>query len=131
MAQATLERLASAGIHLAIDDFGTGYSSLSYLQRLPVKVVKIDQSFMRDLAVDPARRSLVAAMIKLSQNLGHLVVAEGVETEAVAGWLRGVQCDQAQGYLFARPMEPHAFAAWIAQASALAPAPRRLQSVAA
>ncbi|WP_332876431.1 putative bifunctional diguanylate cyclase/phosphodiesterase [Massilia sp. S19_KUP03_FR1] len=111
-ALATLERLNATGIHLAIDDFGTGYSSLSYLQRLPVNVVKIDQSFMRDLSVDPKRRALVAAMIKLSQNLGHTVVAEGVETEAVATWLRSVACDQAQGYLFARPMDPAAFAAW-------------------
>jgi EAL domain-containing protein (putative c-di-GMP-specific phosphodiesterase class I)/GGDEF domain-containing protein len=129
IAQATLERLAATGIHLAIDDFGTGYSSLSYLQRLPVNVVKIDQSFMRDLAVDRKRRALVAAMIKLSQNLGHMVVAEGVETEAVAQWLRSVQCDQAQGYLFARPMDPAHFADWLAQRAM--PAASRLHAVAA
>jgi len=115
MAQATLEGLAATGVHLAIDDFGTGYSSLSYLQRLPVQVVKIDQSFMRDLATDPRRRALVSAMIALSQNLGHKVVAEGVETDVVATWLRGMGCDQAQGYLFARPLAPAAFAAWVAQ----------------
>jgi len=124
VAMATLESLANAGIHLAIDDFGTGYSSLSYLQRLPVQVVKIDQSFMRDLAVDRTRRALVGAMIALSQNLGHTVVAEGVETEAVADWLRSVQCDQAQGYLFARPMAPGAFMAWFAE-RAVAPASRQ------
>jgi EAL domain-containing protein (putative c-di-GMP-specific phosphodiesterase class I) len=110
-----LENLAATGVHLAIDDFGTGYSSLSYLQRLPVKVVKIDQSFMRDLGSDPRRRSLVSAMIALSQNLGHKVVAEGVETEVVARCLRGMGCDQAQGYLFARPLAPDAFVAWMAQ----------------
>ena len=115
VAQATLEALAASGVHLAIDDFGTGYSSLSYLQRLPVKVVKIDQSFMRELDSDPRRRALVAAMIELSQNLGHKVVAEGVETDAVVGWLRGMGCDQAQGYLYARPLPPAAFAAWVRQ----------------
>jgi EAL domain-containing protein (putative c-di-GMP-specific phosphodiesterase class I)/GGDEF domain-containing protein len=115
VAQAMLDSLAATGVHLAIDDFGTGYSSLSYLQRLPVKVVKIDQSFMRDLGSDPRRRSLVGAMIALSQNLGHKVVAEGVETEAVARCLRGMGCDQAQGYLFARPLAPDAFVAWMAQ----------------
>jgi len=115
IAQAMLENLAATGVHLAIDDFGTGYSSLSYLQRLPVKVVKIDQSFMRDLGADPRRRSLVSAMIALSQNLGHKVVAEGVETEVVARCLRGMGCDQAQGYLFARPLAPDAFVAWMAQ----------------
>jgi EAL domain-containing protein (putative c-di-GMP-specific phosphodiesterase class I)/GGDEF domain-containing protein len=114
VAEATLEGLAALGLHLAIDDFGTGYSSLSYLQRLPVKVVKIDQSFMRELATDARRRALVAAMIGLSQNLGHKVVAEGVETEEVLACLRGMGCDQAQGYLFARPLAPAAFAQWAA-----------------
>ena len=114
MAQATLEALAATGVHLAIDDFGTGYSSLSYLQRLPVRVVKIDQSFMRGLDSDPRRRALVAAMIELSQNLGHNVVAEGVETEEVAALLRALGCDQAQGYLYARPLDPAAFSAWTA-----------------
>lgn len=118
IAQAMLEQLAATGVHLAIDDFGTGYSSLSYLQRLPVKVVKIDQSFMRDLDTDTRRRALVAAMIKLSQNLGHKVVAEGVETDAVVGWLRGMDCDQAQGYLYARPLAPAAFAEWVDQRKA-------------
>jgi EAL domain-containing protein (putative c-di-GMP-specific phosphodiesterase class I)/GGDEF domain-containing protein len=115
VAQSTLEALAATGVHLAIDDFGTGYSSLSYLQRLPVQVVKIDQSFMRELDTDARRRSLVSAMIKLSQNLGHKVVAEGVETDAVVTWLRTMGCDQAQGYLFARPLPPAAFAAWVEQ----------------
>jgi EAL domain-containing protein (putative c-di-GMP-specific phosphodiesterase class I)/GGDEF domain-containing protein len=112
VAQATLEALAATGVHLAIDDFGTGYSSLSYLQRLPVRVVKIDQSFMRGLDADARRRALVAAMIELSQNLGHKVVAEGVETAEVAALLRGMGCDQAQGYLYARPLAPDDFAAW-------------------
>jgi len=114
VALATLEGLAALGVHLAIDDFGTGYSSLSYLQRLPVKVVKIDQSFMRDLATDSRRRALVAAIIDLSHNLGHMVVAEGVETDAVLDCLRAMRCDQAQGYYYARPLAPGDFAGWAA-----------------
>jgi EAL domain-containing protein (putative c-di-GMP-specific phosphodiesterase class I) len=113
LAQATLEALAAAGVHLAIDDFGTGYSSLAYLQRLPAQVVKIDQSFMRGIDTDERKRSLVATMIKLSHDLGHRVVAEGVETEAVAQLLKVAGCDEAQGYLYARPMAPAALAEWI------------------
>ena len=113
LAQSTLEALAAAGVHLAIDDFGTGYSSLAYLQRLPAQVVKIDQSFMRDIDTDERKRSLVATMIKLSHDLGHRVVAEGVETEAVAQLLKAAGCDEAQGYLYARPMAPAALAEWI------------------
>lgn len=115
VAEATLAALAASGVHLAIDDFGTGYSSLAYLQRLPVRVVKIDQSFIRELDTDPRRRALVAAMVKLSQELGHQVVAEGVETDVEVDILRAMGCDQAQGYLYARPLAPAAFLAWLAQ----------------
>ncbi|QJE00345.1 GGDEF and EAL domain-containing protein [Massilia forsythiae] len=112
LAEATLASLNAAGIRLAIDDFGTGYSSLAYLQSLPVQVVKIDQSFVRGIEQDERKRSLVSAMIKLSHDLGHRVVAEGVETEGVAQVLRQADCDEAQGYLFARPLAPEAFAQW-------------------
>ncbi|TXF98749.1 sensor domain-containing phosphodiesterase [Massilia arenae] len=114
VAQATLERLAQAGVQLAIDDFGTGYSSLSYLQSLPANVVKIDQSFMRNLAHDERRRALVGTMIKLSHDLGHKVVAEGVETVEVEDFLRAAGCDEVQGYLHARPLAPNALAEWLA-----------------
>lgn len=114
VAQATLERLGHAGVQLAIDDFGTGYSSLSYLQSLPANVVKIDQSFMRDLGQDERRRSLVRTMIKLSHDLGHKVVAEGVETVEVEDFLREAGCDEVQGYLHARPLAPQALTAWLA-----------------
>lgn len=114
VAQATLERLARAGVQLAIDDFGTGYSSLSYLQSLPANVVKIDQSFMRNLAHDERRRALVGTMIKLSHDLGHKVVAEGVETVEVEDFLRAAGCDEVQGYLHARPLAPNALAEWLA-----------------
>jgi EAL domain-containing protein (putative c-di-GMP-specific phosphodiesterase class I) len=112
LAEATLNALAAAGVCLAIDDFGTGYSSLAYLQRLPAELVKIDQSFVRDLERDARKRALVSAMIKLSHDLGHRVVAEGVETPEVVQVLREAGCDEAQGYWFARPLGPQAFAEW-------------------
>jgi EAL domain-containing protein (putative c-di-GMP-specific phosphodiesterase class I)/GGDEF domain-containing protein len=111
-AHATLAAIAALGVGLAIDDFGTGYSSLSYLQKMPADVVKIDQSFVRDLEHDTRQQALVTAMITLSQDLGHRVVAEGVETEAVLDFLRRAGCEEVQGYLFAAPLEAEAFAAY-------------------
>jgi EAL domain-containing protein (putative c-di-GMP-specific phosphodiesterase class I) len=109
-----MARLAAGGVNIAIDDFGTGYSSLAYLQEMPADVVKIDQSFVRGIDSDERTRALVATMIKLSHELGHRVVAEGVETEEVAQLLRAAGCDEAQGYHFGRPMAPAALAAWLA-----------------
>lgn len=114
-AREQLAALRAAGIRLAIDDFGTGYSSLAYLQQLPVDVVKIDQSFMRDLDSTTNggdEQTLVRTMIRLSHELGYRVVAEGVETEGVAACLATMDCDEAQGFLFARPMPAAAFRAW-------------------
>lgn len=108
-----LKELAAAGIRLAIDDFGTGYSSLSYLQRLPVHVVKIDRSFMSDLDTDPRQLSLVKMMVLMAKHLGHRVVAEGVETQAVLDHLRSTDCDEVQGYFFARPLPADEFAKWM------------------
>ena len=113
LAASTLEALAAGGVQLAIDDFGTGYSSLAYLQSVPAKVVKIDQSFIRDLDTDERKRALVATMIKLAHELGQLVVAEGVETAPVAHVLAGTGCDQVQGYLYAKPLAPAQFEEWI------------------
>jgi EAL domain-containing protein (putative c-di-GMP-specific phosphodiesterase class I)/GGDEF domain-containing protein len=107
-----LEAIAGSGVQLAIDDFGTGYSSLSYLQRLPAHVVKIDQSFIRDLAVDDRKRSLVSTMISLSHDLGYRVVAEGVETRQILDLVEETACDEVQGYFFGRPMAPDDFMAW-------------------
>ena len=104
----------AAGITLAIDDFGTGHSSLSYLQRLPAKVVKIDQSFIADLLDSEREQTLVRSMIGLSHDLGYRVVAEGIETADVAALLTDMGCDEGQGYHFARPMEVQAFEAWLA-----------------
>lgn len=112
-----LRALDAAGIRIAIDDFGTGYSSLAYLQRLPARVVKIDQAFIRGLGSaddDGAERerTLVRSMITLSHDLGYRVVAEGVETAAAADLLEEMSCDEAQGYHFARPLELLGFARW-------------------
>lgn len=108
-----LDALAAAGIRLAIDDFGTGYSSLACLQDLPVHVVKIDQSFVRKLADGEREHSLLRSMIGLSHDLGYRVVAEGVETGEVAELLKAMNCDEVQGYFFARPLEVSQFAAWL------------------
>jgi len=111
-ALAMLEAIARAGVRLAIDDFGTGYSSLAYLQRLPVHVVKIDQSFMRDLEADERKRSLVSTMTLLSHNLGYRVVAEGVETKPVLDAIADAACDEVQGYFMSRPMPAADFSSW-------------------
>jgi EAL domain-containing protein (putative c-di-GMP-specific phosphodiesterase class I)/GGDEF domain-containing protein len=107
-----LKTIADSGIRLAIDDFGTGYSSLSYLQRLPAQVVKIDQSFIRDLATEPGNRAVVRATVSLCHDLGYRVVAEGVETQEALDLVTEAGCDEAQGYLFAQPAPAEAFAAW-------------------
>ncbi len=124
-AMALLTRLSRLGIDLAIDDFGTGYSSLAYLQRLPAQVVKIDKSFMIGLAGDERKQALVRTMITLSHNLGYRVVAEGVEDRAALSLLLGGGCDEAQGYLFARPMAPAEFISWLNRDASLPPSSRQ------
>ena len=114
---ATLSRIQASGIRLAIDDFGTGYSNLSYLQRFPVHKLKIDQSFVRRLLQGEKDVAMVSAIIHLADSLGLKVTAEGVENEATSEALRGMGCDQGQGYLYARPMPADDFEAyWRAQA---------------
>ena len=118
-AMTQLRALRAAGVSLAIDDFGTGYSSLAYLQRLPASVVKIDQSFVRNLATDQREQALVRSMVTLSHDLGYRTVAEGVETEAAAAILAEIGCEEAQGYHFARPMMEADFRRWfVAQGAA-------------
>jgi diguanylate cyclase (GGDEF)-like protein/PAS domain S-box-containing protein len=102
-----LRALKEIGVTLAIDDFGTGYSSLSHLQRFPLDVLKIDKSFVDELGDDRGGNEIVAAVVKLAHALHLQVVAEGVETEQQLEVLRGLDCDHAQGFLFARPMPPH------------------------
>jgi diguanylate cyclase (GGDEF)-like protein len=98
-----LEAIAELGVQIGLDDFGTGYASLTHLRRLPLAFVKIDQSFVQGLGVDKEDVRIVSAVIDLAANLGLRSIAEGVETEAQLDCLREIGCDQAQGYLFARP----------------------------
>ena len=115
-----LRELRKAGIGVAIDDFGTGYSSLSYLTRFPLSALKVDRSFVAGALDDDASAAIVRAVIDMAHILGFKVVAEGVENEAQAAFLRGLGCDEGQGYLFARPMpeaELRRFAAAPAAAS--------------
>jgi EAL domain-containing protein (putative c-di-GMP-specific phosphodiesterase class I) len=102
---ATLHALRALGVRISMDDFGTGYSSLSYLRSFPFDKIKIDQSFVRDLAANRDAQAIVRSIISLGIGLGVTITAEGVETEAELSWLRTEGCHEAQGFLFsqARP----------------------------
>lgn len=113
--QDLLETLAASGIQLSIDDFGTGYSSLSYLQKLPVKTVKIDRSFINDMQEGNRERVLVQSMITLCHSLGYEVVAEGVETREQAELLTVMGCDELQGYWLSKPIAPDALIRWMSE----------------
>jgi diguanylate cyclase (GGDEF)-like protein len=98
------EQLKSMGVNLAIDDFGTGYSSLGYLRQFPVTRLKIDKSFIRDVAINPDDAAITAAIIDMARALSLKVIAEGVETEDQMTFLQAHHCDQIQGYFFSRPL---------------------------
>jgi EAL domain-containing protein (putative c-di-GMP-specific phosphodiesterase class I) len=93
------------GLSFSIDDFGTGYSSLSYLQRLPLREMKIDKSFVDDLATNATSEAIVRTIVTLGTSMNITVIAEGVETDAQRILLTEIGCERMQGYLFAKPME--------------------------
>lgn len=106
----TLDRLSEIGVKLAIDDFGTGYSSLSYLRRFPIDKLKIDQSFIRDIASSPDDWAIVCAIISMGHSLRLAVIAEGVEQASQREMLTEQGCDEVQGYHFSRPLPAEQFA---------------------
>jgi EAL domain-containing protein (putative c-di-GMP-specific phosphodiesterase class I) len=111
--RATLQRLHHMGFSIAIDDFGTGYSALSYLARFPVDTLKIDRSFIRDLTTNRDNAALVQAIVSLAHGLRMTLVAEGVETTAQRDELRALSCEQAQGFLYSKPVPIGEFEAMI------------------
>ncbi len=106
---ADMQHLVNLGIGISIDDFGTGYSSLSYVKKLPVSRLKIDQSFIKNLATDLSDAAIVRAIITLGRSLNLKVLAEGVETAELFARLQAEGCDQAQGYYFGRPISNDGF----------------------
>lgn len=118
-----IERLFEMGVDMAIDDFGTGYSSLTYLKRLPVAEVKIDKSFVQDMATDRNDEAIVRASIELGHSVGVKVVAEGVEDRVTFDMLAAYGCDVAQGYYVSRPLPAVQFIRWLQEQRA----PRTLQ----
>jgi EAL domain-containing protein (putative c-di-GMP-specific phosphodiesterase class I) len=104
LAVATMKELQGLGVHFSIDDFGTGYSSLCALKSFPVSRLKIDKSFIDGLLANENDKAVADAIVSLGQKLNLRVIAEGVETEAQAAFLRGLNCDEMQGYLFSKPL---------------------------
>lgn len=111
----TLGELHADGVRISIDDFGTGYSSLSYLRRLPIDTIKIDRSFVTDITDDPDDAAITAAIVALARSLRMNVTAEGVETKLQLDYLKSLDCDEAQGFYFSKPLAARDFEQLIAQ----------------
>jgi diguanylate cyclase (GGDEF)-like protein/PAS domain S-box-containing protein len=108
-----LARLRAQGVKLAFDDFGTGFASLRYLTLFPVSRIKIDRTFIKGGAGDPKSATIVRSLLSMARSLGLEVIAEGVETSAQSAWLRSEHCDEAQGYLYSRPLSAADFARYL------------------
>jgi diguanylate cyclase (GGDEF)-like protein/PAS domain S-box-containing protein len=113
-----LNELHEMGLHVAMDDFGTGYSSLSYLKRFPIDTIKIDKSFVNDIATDQDDAEIIKTIISMGHTLNRRIVAEGVETEEQLAILRNYRCDEIQGYLFSRPLDAENATEFIKEKSA-------------
>jgi EAL domain-containing protein (putative c-di-GMP-specific phosphodiesterase class I) len=109
----SLQALKQLGVKLAIDDFGTGYSCLAYLRDIPGDYLKVDRSFVNDVPGKERSEAVTSAIVVLGKNLHYQIVAEGVETEAQAEYLKSLGCDLVQGYLYAKPMEEQALQQWV------------------
>lgn len=116
-----MRQLKGLGCGLSLDDFGTGYSSLSYLKRFPLDLLKIDKSFVRDIPADQNDLAIVSAIAAMAHALNLQIIAEGVETEAQADFLRDCGVNYAQGYFFGRPMPEADFSAMLEKAGRQAP----------
>ena len=110
-----IKKLCALGLQIAIDDFGTGYSSMAYLKEMLVAKIKIDKSFVKDMAINPNDAVIVRSTVELGHNLGLKVVAEGVEDQAVWDRLKALGCDSAQGYYMSHPLPSSEFAQWLRQ----------------
>jgi EAL domain-containing protein (putative c-di-GMP-specific phosphodiesterase class I) len=108
-----LEKINRLGIQIAIDDFGTGYSSLAYLKKLPLHTLKIDKSFVLDMAKDENDAVIVRSTIDLAHNLGYQVIAEGIESKDTLDLLRTLGCDGGQGFHISHPLPPENFVQWL------------------
>ncbi|MBI3609120.1 MAG: EAL domain-containing protein [Nitrospirae bacterium] len=117
---AALRALKTMGVRISIDDFGTGYSSLNYLKRFPVDILKIDQSFVRNITNDPGNAAIATAIVAMAHSLKMEVIAEGVETADELAFLRSLRCDGMQGYLYSKPVAAEAFTKLLSEGRRLA-----------